>query len=295
MSNNTTIQFHQALNDQPKLQESIKKVISDLDEDDTVSREEKEHRDAEEEQLWLPLPFLLLSIILAPFLLIFGLLQLIWRIFTAFIWRLIRLPRNLLGLVFFVIGSIIRLPALVVKMVRAIGQGFWFLMTDRRYVGRFILLIFGSVLVVLISGRMASSIEGGLVEGLGLNRFFVGLIVLPIASGLVDIIAATGKAWEDDAQYSLAITAGSAVQVALFVAPVLVLLSQVFYGILPDINMIFGFFILAVFALIVYYYQVMTVDGETTWFEGAQLLAIFFGVASVVFLAGQHGGAGLTK
>jgi Ca2+/H+ antiporter len=147
------------------------------------------------------------------------------------------------------------------------------------------LLLLGGGGAVFVLDRMARSIEGGLVEGLGLNPFFVGFIVLPIAAGLVDIVTATRKAWHNDLQNTLAITAGSAIQSALVVGPVILLLSRLPFVALPDINLVFGLFILAVFGLIAYFYQIMTVDGETTWFEGAQLLGIFTAVAVVVYFA----------
>jgi Ca2+/H+ antiporter len=152
-------------------------------------------------------------------------------------------------------------------------------------VGRIVRLILGVGAAVYVLDRMANSIEGGLVEGLNLNPFFVGFVILPIAAGLVDISTATNKAWKNELQNSLAITAGSAVQNALLVGPLILLVSRLpFIGAL-DINLVFGLFILALFGLIAYFYQIMTLDGETTWFEGAQLLGIFAAVAIVIYFA----------
>jgi Ca2+/H+ antiporter len=152
-------------------------------------------------------------------------------------------------------------------------------------VGRIIRLVLGVGAAVFVLDRMATSIEGGLVKGLDLNPFFVGFIILPIAAGLVDITTATRKAWKNELQNTLAITAGSAVQNALLVGPLILLLSRLSLIDLPDINLVFGLFILALFGLIAYFYQLMTIDGETTWFEGAQLLGIFAAVAVVVYFA----------
>jgi Ca2+/H+ antiporter len=152
-------------------------------------------------------------------------------------------------------------------------------------VGRIVRLILGVGGAVFVLDRMAISIEGGLREGLGLNPFFVGFIILPIAAGLVDISTATRKAWKNEVQNTLAITAGSAVQNALLVGPLILILSRLPGIALADINLVFGLFILALFGLIAYFYQIMTIDGETTWFEGAQLLGIFAAVAVVVYFA----------
>lgn len=62
---------------------------------------------------------------------------------------------------------------------------------------------------------VGSHIEGGHVKWLGLNPFFVGFIVLPIAAGPVDIVTATRKAWQNDLLNTLAITATIAVVVFL--------------------------------------------------------------------------------
>ena len=152
-------------------------------------------------------------------------------------------------------------------------------------VGRIVILLVGGGGAVYVLDQMARSIEGGLVEGIGLNPFFVGFIVLPIATGLVDLVTSVRKAWRNDLQNTLAITTGSAVQSALLIGPIILLASRLPFVNLPDINLVFGLFILGVFGLIAYFYQIMTVDGETTWFEGAQLLGIFAAVALVVFFA----------
>lgn len=150
---------------------------------------------------------------------------------------------------------------------------------------RIVILLLGGGGAVYVLDQMAQNIEGGLVKGLGLNPFFVGFIVLPIATGLVDIVTATRKAWENDLQNSLAITTGSAVQSALLIGPLILIISRLPFFAVTDINLVFGLFILGIFGLIAYFYQIMTVDGETTWFEGAQLLGIFTAVAVVVFFA----------
>ncbi len=131
---------------------------------------------------------------------------------------------------------------------------------------------------------MAHSIEGGLVEGLGLNLFLVGFIILPITTSLVELSAAISHARLDEMNSSLAVTTGSAIQAAMFVAPLLVLIGHFFH--LEGMNLVFGLFVLALFGLIAYLFQIVTADGGTTWFEGAQLLAVFAAVAAIAAFAG---------
>lgn len=148
------------------------------------------------------------------------------------------------------------------------------------------ILILGTAGVVFISEGMARGIENGfLIKGSGLNTFFVGFIVLPLASNMVEISAAVSTAWHDRMETCLAITAGSAIQVALLVAPVLVLVGHI-VG-LESMNLIFGIFLLGIFALVAYLFQIITVDGETTWLEGLQLTSFFAVLVAVALFAGS--------
>ncbi len=112
-----------------------------------------------------------------------------------------------------------------------------------------------------------------------MTPFFVGFILLPIASNLVELSGTISTALHDRLETGLAVTAGSAIQVALLVAPLLVLISHIIG--LDSMNLIFGKFILVIFALVAYLFQIITVDGETTWLEGLQLIS-FFAVMVIV-------------
>lgn len=148
-----------------------------------------------------------------------------------------------------------------------------------------IVLLLPSIgVVVYISETMAHSIEGGLIDGLGLNLFVVGFIIVPVTTSLVEFSAAISHARFGNMDSSLAVTTGAAIQAAMFVAPLLVLVGHFFH--LAGMNLVFGLFVLALFGLIAYLFQIITVDGETTWFEGAQLLAVFAAVAAIAAFAG---------
>lgn len=148
------------------------------------------------------------------------------------------------------------------------------------------ILVAGAGGVVFISENMAKVFENPqFATGLGLNTFFVGFILLPVASNLVELSAAVSTAWHNRMETCLAVTAGSAIQVALLIAPLLVLVAHL-VG-LGDFTLTFGFFVLAIFALIAYYFQIMTVDGETTWLEGLQITSFFAVIVAVAFLAGR--------
>jgi Ca2+:H+ antiporter len=153
------------------------------------------------------------------------------------------------------------------------------------------ILVLGTAGVVFVSERMASSLEEGFlhpVNGgypLGMNPFFIGFIILPIASNMVELSAAVSAAWHDRMETCMAITAGSAIQVALLVAPALVLVGHI-VG-LHDMNLLFGLFVLAIFGLIAYLYQLISLDGETSWLEGLQFILFFAVIGVVAYFAGH--------
>src|SRR5262249_28316888 len=71
--------------------------------------------------------------------------------------------------------------------------------------------------VVFLSEQMAQALEHGFLNGgsLGLNPFFVGFILLPLASHLVEFSAAISTAWNNRMETCLAVTAGSSIQTGL--------------------------------------------------------------------------------
>jgi Ca2+:H+ antiporter len=148
------------------------------------------------------------------------------------------------------------------------------------------ILVAGAGGVVFISEQMAKVFEnGGLTTQLHLNPFFVGFILLPVASNLVELSAAVSTAFHNRMETCLAVTAGSAIQVVLLVAPALILVSHL--AGLTNFNLIFGLFILAIFGLIAYLFQLVTVDGETTWLEGLQFSSFFAVIVVIALLASK--------
>ncbi|MBA3824972.1 MAG: hypothetical protein H0X24_13885 [Ktedonobacterales bacterium] len=161
------------------------------------------------------------------------------------------------------------------------------------------ILLAGAAGVVFISEQIAHVFENeGFTSqlksatGLDLNPFFIGFILLPVASNLVELSAAVSTAFHNRMETCLAVTAGSAIQVALLVAPALILVSHV-VG-LTSFNLIFGLYILAIFGLIAYLFQLITIDGETSWLEGLQFTS-FFAVIVVVALLATSSGAPTTN
>jgi Ca2+:H+ antiporter len=110
-------------------------------------------------------------------------------------------------------------------------------------------------------------------ERIGLSTFFVGVIVVAVVGNAAEHWVAAYFASRDKMHISVNIAVGSGAQIALFVAPVLVLASFVI-GPFPMALVFNGFELGAIFLAIIIADQV-TQRGESTWFEGLQLLAIY--------------------
>jgi Ca2+:H+ antiporter len=125
-------------------------------------------------------------------------------------------------------------------------------------------------------GVMSEILVGSITEAsenLGLSPFFVGIIVVAIVGNAAEHWVAVYFAMRDKMDLSVNIAIGSSAQIALFVAPVLVLLSFL-VGPFPMALVFNGFEIGAIFLAILVANQV-TQEGESTWFEGLQLLAVY--------------------
>jgi Ca2+:H+ antiporter len=120
-------------------------------------------------------------------------------------------------------------------------------------------------------------------ESIGLSEFFVGLIVVAIVGNAAEHWVAIYFAVKDKMDLAVNISIGSSAQIALFVAPVLVLLSFVL-GPNPMALVFNGFELGAVFLAILIANHV-THDGESTWYEGLQLLAVYAVLGVVFFYA----------
>jgi Ca2+:H+ antiporter len=141
--------------------------------------------------------------------------------------------------------------------------------STRRAVG---MLALAGVAVAGMSEILVGSISEA-AKSIGLTEFFVGAIVVAIVGNAAEHWVAVLVARKDKMDLAVNIAIGSSAQIALFVAPVLVLLSFVL-GPAPMPLVFNGFELGAMFiaALIAGH---VTNEGESTWFEGVQLLAVY--------------------
>jgi Ca2+:H+ antiporter len=137
-------------------------------------------------------------------------------------------------------------------------------------------LAVAGVAVGLMSEILVGSIsEAG--DSIGLSEFFIGAIVVAIVGNAAEHWVAVLVAAKNKMDLAVNIAVGSSTQIALFVAPVLVLLSFLF-GPAP-MPLVFNGFELAAIVFAILIADRVTAEGESNWFEGVQLLAVYVVVA----------------
>jgi Ca2+:H+ antiporter len=137
--------------------------------------------------------------------------------------------------------------------------------------GAVAMLAGATVLVAVQSEILVHATEQVVTHG-GISESFLGLIVIPIIGNAAEHSAAVMVARKGQTDLALTIALGSSTQVALFVAPVLVL-AGVLLG--QPMHLVFTPFEVVALGLSVLIVTVIALDGESHWFEGAQLLAVY--------------------
>jgi Ca2+:H+ antiporter len=142
-----------------------------------------------------------------------------------------------------------------------------------------LLLALAGAGVALMSELLVGSIEHA-AKSVGLSQFFIGAVVVAIVGNAAEHWVAVLVALKDKMDLAVNIAVGSSAQVALFVAPLLVLLSFVI-GPHP-MALVFNGYEVAALLLAVVIANFTTQEGESNWFEGLQLLGVYV-VLGVVF------------
>jgi Ca2+:H+ antiporter len=146
-----------------------------------------------------------------------------------------------------------------------------------------IMLAVAGLAVGLMSEILVGSINEA-SESIGLTPFFVGVIVVAIVGNAAEHWVAIYFAAKNKMDLAVNISIGSSAQIALFAAPVLVLLSF-FIGDFP-MALVFNGYELAAIFLAIMIANLVTQEGESTWFEGFQLLAVYVVLGLTFFYVG---------
>jgi Ca2+:H+ antiporter len=155
----------------------------------------------------------------------------------------------------------------------------------------------GLALGVMVCGTIVIAVESDVVTSnleqtashLGFSPIFMGVVVLALVGTIADLFASVAFARQNRMEIAVGMCIGSALQIALVVAPILVIVSWL---IGRPMNLVFGspldLFAITSAAFIV---RAIAADGETTWYEGFLLIGVYLLFALAFFFQGPPEGS----
>jgi Ca2+:H+ antiporter len=147
---------------------------------------------------------------------------------------------------------------------------------------RSVLVLAGATALTAVEAEIVSDTVEATATRFGLTPFFLGVIVLAIVGNAAEYVSAVYFARRGRMGLVVSITVGSTIQVGLLVAPILVIVS---YLLGNPMNLVFNNPIeLIAVAGAAFIVNSIAQDGETTWFEGVLLLAVYLLFALAFFL-----------
>ena len=132
-------------------------------------------------------------------------------------------------------------------------------------------LVASTLGVVVMSEVLVGALEPT-AEDWGLSELFIGVMLVPIVGNIAEHIVAVQVAYANKMDLSLGIAVGSGLQIALFVTPVLVLVG-ILIG--EPMTLVFNSYELAALIGAALIAVLISVDGESNWLEGAELVALY--------------------
>ncbi len=141
-----------------------------------------------------------------------------------------------------------------------------------------LLLIASGLMAVVAEGLVDAVREAG--KAWGMNEVFLGFVVLAIVGNAAEHSTAVMLAVRNQMGTALNISMQSSVQIALFVTPILVFIS---YPLGHPLDLIFTPFEILAGGLAVAIFGYLVMDGETNWYEGVQLLAVYAIIAVAMY------------
>lgn len=152
----------------------------------------------------------------------------------------------------------------------------------------------GAAVAVLAAGTLLTTVQAEvLVQAMepalarfGFTELFVGVIVIALVGNAAEHYSAVTAARRDEMTLAVEIAVGSSAQIALFVAPALVLYS---FAIGHPMSLLFNAFEITAIALSVLATSIVVVDGESNWVEGLQLLSVYLILALAFYFVPASG------
>lgn len=142
-----------------------------------------------------------------------------------------------------------------------------------------LLLVVATGLVAWMSEFLVGAVEAARAS-FGITETFVGVIVIAVIGNAAEHSTAVTMAMKNKMDLALGIAVGSSLQIALFVTPVLVLVSLWFPH---QLNLEFTLPEVVAVLAAVFVTEQISGDGESNWLEGAQLLALYFVIAILFY------------
>ncbi|MGZ8511829.1 MAG: calcium/proton exchanger [Candidatus Limnocylindria bacterium] len=141
-------------------------------------------------------------------------------------------------------------------------------------------VLLGSAAALTLTSEILVHALEPTVEALGVSELFIGIIVIPVIGNLAEHVVGVTLAYKNKMDFSLITSIGSATQIALFAAPVLV-----FFGLLVGnpLTLVFSPLEVVGVAAGVFIAAYIALDGRSNWVEGLQLMSVYFIVAIAFF------------
>lgn len=139
------------------------------------------------------------------------------------------------------------------------------------------LLSGASLAAALVSDWFVSALEPA-IDAMGISQAFAGLVIVAIAGNAIENVVGIQLAFKNQSDYALSVIINSPVQIALVLAPALVLLS---FLTATTLTLVFAPMLVMAVAITVIVVAFIVFDGESNWLEGATLIALYAIIAAV--------------
>jgi Ca2+:H+ antiporter len=144
-----------------------------------------------------------------------------------------------------------------------------------------LVVLAGATLLAAVAAETLTDTISDAARELGWTDLFVGAIVLAIVANAAEHWSAVSLAWKNRMNASIQVATASSIQIALFVAPALVFLSQ---GFAQPLSLAFPLLEVVAMGASVLVLNLVAYDGESNWFEGALLLMVYLILGTAFFL-----------
>ncbi len=139
-------------------------------------------------------------------------------------------------------------------------------------------LLLATIIVAFVSEWLVSTLEA-FTHRFGFTELFVGAFIIAIIGNAAEHSAAVMLAYKNKIGAAVEIAIGSSLQIALFVAPVLIIISWLFGN---TMSIVFTTHEIVAIAVAVFISKSISQDGKSNWFEGILLLVVYF-ILAVAF------------